>query len=56
MNDRSYWRLIRDRGFGWMLLTQFLGALNDNVYRFIVTFYVIRHAASLSPTRISTST
>jgi acyl-[acyl-carrier-protein]-phospholipid O-acyltransferase/long-chain-fatty-acid--[acyl-carrier-protein] ligase len=43
MQDRSYWKLIRDRGFGWMLATQFLGALNDNVYRFIVTFYVIDH-------------
>ena len=43
MQDRSYLRLIRDKGFGWMLATQFLGALNDNVYRFIVTFYVIRH-------------
>ncbi|MDQ7247337.1 acyl-[ACP]--phospholipid O-acyltransferase [Dongia sedimenti] len=41
MNDRSYLQLIRDRGFGWMLVTQFLGALNDNVYRFIVTFYII---------------
>ena len=48
MNDRSYLKLIRDKGFGWMLVTQFLGALNDNVYRFIVTFYVIRHAASES--------
>jgi acyl-[acyl-carrier-protein]-phospholipid O-acyltransferase/long-chain-fatty-acid--[acyl-carrier-protein] ligase len=43
MNDRSYWRLIRDKGFGWMLLTQFLGALNDNVYRFIVVFYINAH-------------
>jgi acyl-[acyl-carrier-protein]-phospholipid O-acyltransferase / long-chain-fatty-acid--[acyl-carrier-protein] ligase len=48
MNDRSYWELVRDKGFGWMLVTQFLGALNDNVYRFIVTFYVIRHVASES--------
>jgi acyl-[acyl-carrier-protein]-phospholipid O-acyltransferase/long-chain-fatty-acid--[acyl-carrier-protein] ligase len=45
MNDRSYLQLIRDRGFGWMLVTQFLGALNDNVYRFMVTFYVIAHVA-----------
>ncbi|WP_395017792.1 acyl-[ACP]--phospholipid O-acyltransferase [Dongia sp.] len=41
MNDRSYLQLILDKGFGWMLVTQFLGALNDNVYKFIVTFYVI---------------
>jgi len=46
MNDRSYLQLIRDRGFGWMLVTQFLGALNDNVYRFIVTFYIIAHTAN----------
>jgi len=43
MNDRSYLQLIRDPGFGWMLVTQFLAALNDNVYRFIVVFYVIAH-------------
>ena len=41
MQDRSYLQLVLDKGFGWMLVTQFLGALNDNVYRFIVTFYVI---------------
>ncbi|HVO03376.1 MAG TPA: acyl-[ACP]--phospholipid O-acyltransferase [Candidatus Cybelea sp.] len=46
MNDRSYLRLMRDPGFGWMLVTQFLGALNDNVYRFIVTFYVIDRTAT----------
>jgi acyl-[acyl-carrier-protein]-phospholipid O-acyltransferase/long-chain-fatty-acid--[acyl-carrier-protein] ligase len=46
MQDRSYLQLILDKGFGWMLVTQFLGALNDNVYRFIVTFYIIAHTAS----------
>lgn len=45
MNDRSYLQLIRDRGFGWMLVTQFLGALNDNVYRFMVVFYIGAHTA-----------
>lgn len=45
MQDRSYGRLLRDPGFAWMLVTQFLGALNDNVYRFIVTFYAIDLAA-----------
>ncbi len=45
MNDRSYLQLIRDRGFGWMLVTQFLGALNDNVYRFMVVFYIGEHTA-----------
>jgi len=46
MNDRSYLQLIRDRGFGWMLVTQFLGALNDNLYRFMVVFYINAHMAS----------
>src|SRR5581483_8724532 len=48
MNDRSYLQLVRDKGFGWMLVTQFLGALNDNVYRFIVTFYIIHHSSDPS--------
>jgi len=48
MNDRSYMRLILDPGFGWMLLTQFLGALNDNLYRFTVTFFAIALAAQQS--------
>ncbi|MBL8710193.1 MAG: MFS transporter, partial [Rhodospirillaceae bacterium] len=46
MNDRSYRRLILDPGFGWMLVTQFLGAFNDNLYRFIVTFLAIAMARS----------
>jgi acyl-[acyl-carrier-protein]-phospholipid O-acyltransferase/long-chain-fatty-acid--[acyl-carrier-protein] ligase len=46
MNDRSYLQLIRDRGFGWMLVTQFLGALNDNLYRFMVVFYINAHTAN----------
>ncbi|HEU4827083.1 MAG TPA: MFS transporter, partial [Dongiaceae bacterium] len=41
MNDRSYWRLIRDPGFAWMLAAQFLGALNDNIYRFSVSFLAL---------------
>lgn len=45
MNDRSYLRLVRDPGFAWMLLTQFLGALNDNLYRFVVSFFAIALAA-----------
>ncbi|WP_374373343.1 acyl-[ACP]--phospholipid O-acyltransferase [Dongia sp.] len=45
MNDRSYRRLILDPGFGWMLVTQFLGALNDNIYRFVVSFFAIALAA-----------
>jgi acyl-[acyl-carrier-protein]-phospholipid O-acyltransferase/long-chain-fatty-acid--[acyl-carrier-protein] ligase len=45
MNDRSYKQLILDKGFGWMLVTQFLGALNDNIYRFVVSFFAIALAA-----------
>ncbi|HET6621976.1 MAG TPA: acyl-[ACP]--phospholipid O-acyltransferase [Dongiaceae bacterium] len=41
MSDRSYWRLIRDPGFAWMLAAQFLGALNDNIYRFSVSFLAL---------------
>jgi len=41
MYDRSYWRLIRDPGFAWMLLSQFLGALNDNIYRWSITFFAL---------------
>jgi acyl-[acyl-carrier-protein]-phospholipid O-acyltransferase/long-chain-fatty-acid--[acyl-carrier-protein] ligase len=41
MYDRSYWRLIRDPGFAWMLGAQFLGALNDNVYRWSITFFAL---------------
>jgi acyl-[acyl-carrier-protein]-phospholipid O-acyltransferase/long-chain-fatty-acid--[acyl-carrier-protein] ligase len=46
MHDRSYRQLVLDRGFSWMLLTQFLGAFNDNLYRFIVTFLAIAMARS----------
>ena len=41
MNDRSYWRLLRDPGFAWMLASQFLGALNDNIYRWSITFFAL---------------
>ncbi|HWA50153.1 MAG TPA: MFS transporter, partial [Dongiaceae bacterium] len=40
-NDRSYLRLLRDPGFSWMLLAQFLGALNDNIYRWSITFFAL---------------
>ncbi|HEY4162803.1 MAG TPA: acyl-[ACP]--phospholipid O-acyltransferase [Dongiaceae bacterium] len=52
MEDRSYIQLILDKGFGWMLVTQFLGALNDNVYRFLVTFYVMHYAVSDSQSNL----
>ena len=41
MNDRSYLRLLRDPGFAWMLASQFLGALNDNIYRWSITFFAL---------------
>lgn len=41
MNDRSYLRLLRDPGFSWMLASQFLGALNDNIYRWSITFLAL---------------
>ncbi|WP_162917116.1 acyl-[ACP]--phospholipid O-acyltransferase [Dongia deserti] len=41
MYDRSYWRLIRDPGFAWLLAAQFLGALNDNIYRWAITFFAL---------------
>jgi acyl-[acyl-carrier-protein]-phospholipid O-acyltransferase / long-chain-fatty-acid--[acyl-carrier-protein] ligase len=41
MHDRSYWQLIRDPGFTWMLAAQFLGALNDNIYRWAITFFAL---------------
>jgi acyl-[acyl-carrier-protein]-phospholipid O-acyltransferase/long-chain-fatty-acid--[acyl-carrier-protein] ligase len=41
MYDRSYWRLVRDPGFAWLLAAQFLGALNDNIYRWSITFFAL---------------
>ncbi|WP_374383738.1 acyl-[ACP]--phospholipid O-acyltransferase [Dongia sp.] len=55
MNDRSYLRLVFDPGFAWMLLTQFLGALNDNLYRFTVTFLAI-DLASAQPDALGANT
>jgi len=41
MYESSYWKLVRQPGFAWMLATQFLGAFNDNFFKTAVTFYVI---------------
>jgi acyl-[acyl-carrier-protein]-phospholipid O-acyltransferase/long-chain-fatty-acid--[acyl-carrier-protein] ligase len=41
MRDRSYSRLMKDPGFSWMLVTQFLGALNDNVFKWAITFHAL---------------
>jgi len=30
-------------GFGWLNATQFLGALNDNVFKFLVFFFLVDH-------------
>lgn len=34
---------FRMTGFGWLNLTQFLGALNDNVFNFLVFFFLVDH-------------
>jgi len=36
-------RRFRITGFGWLNLTQFLGALNDNVFKFLVFFFLVDH-------------
>ncbi len=41
MQDRSYSRLLKDPGFAWMLVTQFLGALNDNLFKWAITFFAL---------------
>ncbi|MDY0882531.1 acyl-[ACP]--phospholipid O-acyltransferase [Dongia soli] len=41
MYESSYWHLLRKPGFAWMLVTQFLAALNDNLYKFVVTLFAI---------------
>jgi acyl-[acyl-carrier-protein]-phospholipid O-acyltransferase/long-chain-fatty-acid--[acyl-carrier-protein] ligase len=33
----------RMKGFGWLNVTQFLGALNDNVFKFLVFFFLVDH-------------
>ncbi|HMP34268.1 MAG TPA: MFS transporter [Kiritimatiellia bacterium] len=42
-----------DKSFHWLNATQFLGALNDNIFKLLVTFFLIRsigpeHASTLS--------
>ncbi|HPB30125.1 MAG TPA: acyl-[ACP]--phospholipid O-acyltransferase [Candidatus Sumerlaeota bacterium] len=33
---------IRDRSFAWLNVTQFLGALNDNIYKLLITIFLIK--------------
>ncbi len=48
MSGRSYRQLMADRGFLALLVTQFLGACNDNLFRFGITYFAIA-AANRSP-------
>jgi MFS family permease len=41
MRTRSYLSLVRQKGFGAFLATQFLGAFNDNLYKWTLTFLVL---------------
>ena len=46
MSDRSQFALIRERRFGPFFATQFLGALNDNVFKNALVILFTYHAAS----------
>jgi len=46
MSQRSFGNLLRQRGFQAFLWTQFLGALNDNVYKIIVSMRAVHVAAT----------
>src|SRR5665213_265345 len=41
MPSKSYFILIRQKGFAAFLATQFLGALNDNLFKWTLTFLVL---------------
>jgi acyl-[acyl-carrier-protein]-phospholipid O-acyltransferase/long-chain-fatty-acid--[acyl-carrier-protein] ligase len=41
MSNGTYADLLKSWGFQSFLWTQFLGAFNDNVYKFIVSMYAI---------------
>jgi hypothetical protein len=46
--DRNQFRLLGERRFAPFFVTQFLGALNDNVYKNALVILVTFHAASLT--------
>jgi acyl-[acyl-carrier-protein]-phospholipid O-acyltransferase/long-chain-fatty-acid--[acyl-carrier-protein] ligase len=45
MNPRGYTSLLRNSGFRFLLTTQFLGALNDNMLRIIASLYILSPAS-----------
>lgn len=47
MADRNQFRLLGERRFAPFFVTQFLGALNDNVYKNALVILVAFHATSL---------
>ncbi len=51
MSANSYICLLKNRGFSFFLATQFLGALNDNLYRLVVSLILVDttiHGGSIS--------
>lgn len=48
VNDRSQFRLLRQRRFAPFFVTQFLGAFNDNVYKNALVLLVAFKAATLT--------
>ena len=45
MNSRSQFALLRERRFAPLFWTQFLGAANDNLFKFAFTLLATYHAA-----------
>lgn len=43
LRQSTYAELLRDKGFVYFLITQFLGAMNDNVYRFVVSLILLEN-------------
>jgi acyl-[acyl-carrier-protein]-phospholipid O-acyltransferase/long-chain-fatty-acid--[acyl-carrier-protein] ligase len=55
LDANSYISLIKNRGFSFFLITQFLGALNDNLYRLIVSLILVEttvYGGSISVTAV----
>src|SRR5580698_11189158 len=49
----GFGRILKDSGFQAFLWTQFLGALNDNLYKTIVSLRAVQVAASAGPDYLS---
>lgn len=43
MDKSGYITLLKQRGFFFFLVTQFLGAMNDNIYRLVVSLILVKH-------------